>query len=152
MTSQFPIIANAVQAVVAALDGAPSRVMVKDTDNVSPDECPCVVITMGDEVPVLEVSGAGTDTDQGDRCVGYQIGVSVYRENLAANQSHTGAQQNFVRMAQAALAKKTLSGAPTVYGARVERRHAWENRPFAQGFEKSVFMVTFFSSETRLGN
>ena len=151
MASIYQTIAESVRAVVAAVSGAPARVMVKDTDNVSPDEIPCVVITMGDEYVLREWSGAGTETDQGDKYVAYAIGISVYLTNLGANQT-LGSRQQFVERCQQALNKKSLAGASTVKGSKLERRAAWEHQHFRTGVEKSVFGVVFFSAETKLGN
>lgn len=155
MSAVFTTIGAAVQDVIANVSGAPANVFLRDTDVVHPDELPCVVVTMGDAYTLRQYSGAGIDVgddkDQGDRLVAYQIGVSVYAENQAANQT-LGTRQDFVEACVLALSPRALAGAPTVYGNRVERRPAWERRPFRQGVEKSVFLVTFLSAETRLGN
>lgn len=151
MAAEHTTIANAVATVISGVSGAPARVFVRDTDVVHPGESPCVIVTMGEAYTIRQYSGAGTATDQGDKLVGYQIGVSIYAENQVAN-STLGTRQDFIRDCVHALSAKTLSGAPTVYGCQIERRAAWENRPFKAGVEKSVFAVTFFSAETRLGN
>jgi hypothetical protein len=151
MASTFETIASAVRTVVAAVSGAPATVEVRDTDVVHPEEMPIVVITMGDENPFRSVSGAGTSTDQGDEIVTYEIGVSIYKENQAANAT-VGDRQDFVEACQKVLHNNTLAGAPSVFKAEMVRRAAWEHRPFRDGVEKSVFGVVFYSSETKLGN
>ena len=151
MASIYQTIAESVRDVVANVSGAPARVVVRDTDIAHPEEFPIVVITMGEESVIREVSGAGSVTDQGDKLVAYPIGLSIYATNLGDNQT-LGSRQQFVERCQQALNKKSLAGASTVYGTKLERRSAWEHRPLRDGVEKSVFGVIFFSAETKLGN
>jgi hypothetical protein len=152
MASYHKAIADAARGVVAALSGAPDIVVVRDTDVAHSDEIPCVIVTMGDVDEALSVSGAGSSTDQGDVCEMYQVGFSIYRANLAANQAGLDTNPDFVLRAQQALNKTTLAGVSGVYGTRLVRRDSWENQPFAKGVEKSVFGVVFLHARTRLGN
>lgn len=152
MASYHKAIADAAGAVVAALSGAPALVVVRDTDVAHPEEMPCVIVTMGDVDVVLEVTGAGSATDQGDVCEAYQIGFSFYRANLGANQTDIDAWPDLILRAQQALNKNSLAGAAGVYDTQLVRFDQWEPASFIKGVEKSVFGMLFFHSRTRLGN
>jgi len=151
VASNFTTIAAAVRTVIAGLSGAPDTVLVKDDDSIHPGEAPAVIVTMGDEEESIAVSGAGTDTDQGDRLMAYQIGVTIYKGNLGTNEA-LGTNQDFVLACQQALNRKSLAGAPSVYGTKLVRRDAWERQALKDGVEVSRFGLIFYSAETRLGN
>lgn len=153
MPSYFKTIADAAAAVLAALPGVPGPVTVRKDNAVQPrEQTPRVVVDFGEERVIQAVSGAGTDTDQGDVLKEYAIGVSVYRRRHADVSTDLSPNADFVLAAKQALSKKTLAGAPSVYGTRLVDSAAWEHQPFGQGWEVSTFGVLFYSAETRLGN
>lgn len=152
MASVFAACANALQTIVAGVAGAPSLVVVRDTDAFHAGEGSCVIITMGEEYEEKALSGAGTDTDQGDRLMAYQFGFSFYTGNLGLNQTGIETRQDFITACQQAMNKKNLAGVPTVYDTALVRRSAWEPESFKNGVEKSVWGLLVRSAETRLGN
>lgn len=156
MASYYKTIGDRALAVAAAVTGAPSLCEFRDTDVIHPREAdsltPCLIATLGEEEEVMAVSGAGTDTDQGDRLMAYPVAFTEYRRRPGTNSTDLSLNQDFILLVQQALNKKSLSGAPTVYGTKLVRRSAWEHQPFKDGWEVSRFGIIFYSAETRLGN
>jgi hypothetical protein len=151
-TSYFLRIANAVKAALSDLGGGLS-IVVREEDSVKTrDTYPLAVVTMGDEGldQLLDVTG-GAGTDQGDIGVTYQIGVSIYRENLgdiAADDTNPA----YVQRAQQILGRaRPLADVPTVYMGTLVRNAAWEGREFVKGVEVSRFAVIFHNAEPRCG-
>lgn len=149
-------IANAVKTIVTALTGAPSLVQVSKTDVIHPRDITsafaAVIITMGDEIEIGSVSGAGTSTDQGDVLKSYQIGITIYGTNFGNISTDLSSHPDFVLACKQALNKTTLSGVPSVYGSRLVSNSEWESTAFGDGNEMSVFGMVFWNAETRLGN
>ena len=152
--SPFRQIADAVATVITSISGAPATVEVRKDDAFrSRETLPLAIVTMGAARKILAVSGEGSSTNQGDVCYAYEIGVTIYRDNRADLSTNLDAQPDYVHRCKQALAKKTLAGAPTVYGSQiVDDPSAWEHQPFGDGHEVSRFGAIFLSAETRLGD
>lgn len=157
MPSYAVPIANAARTIVAALPNAPSLVEVRKTDVTHPREITssfaACIITIGTERVMLAVSGAGTDTDQGDVLKAYEIGFSIYGTSFGDVSSSLDTNPEFTLKVKQALNKKSLVGVPTVYGTQLVDHAEWEERQdFGDGNEVSRFVILFFNAETRLGN
>ncbi len=152
MTNIGLLCANSFRDTIAALTGAPALVVVRDTDVFHPGEPNCIIITLGDEYEEKALSGAGTDTDQGDRLMVYPVGFSHYTVNLAENQTGLATRQDFITTCQKTLNRKSVTSVTSIYDTALERRRMWEPEFFKQGVEKSVWMLLCRSAETRLGN
>lgn len=157
MPSYAIAIANAARNVIAALSGAPSVVEVRKTDVVHPREINTpfagVIIYLRTEHVLMAVSGAGSDTDQGDLLKAYELGISIYGTTFGDIASDMDTHPNFALRVKQALNKKSLAGVPTVYGTDLEDNAEWEDRrDFGDGNEVSRFIIRFFNAETKLGN
>ncbi len=145
-------VADAAKAVVVNL-GAPN-VVIRESDTVQPrDTYPLVIITLGEEIldPQLDVMGGPSANDQGDIGVQYQIGFSMYREQLG-DIAADDVNQSLVQLSQQKLGRAyPLPAVPSVYDGRLVRRDAWEGQEFVTGVEVSRFAVIFHNAEPRCG-
>jgi len=152
MASYRKQIADALVTVISGITGAPSLVVYRDTDVVHPttDTTPCAIVTAGGADPVgPHVSGAGTTVDMGYVRRVYEYGVSIYRDNIGTNQSNLDVNATFIELCQKALDGVSLSGVASVDQVDIVRNGAWEDMPFKNGVEKSIFGILVYNSETR---
>ncbi len=149
--SVFKTIADAVVAVITPLAGTAYTVELRKDDSVTAREGkPVVIVTMGDFNEVGALSGAGTDADQGDTLITYQIGVSIYRTCLGDIDEDLTQSPDLIETVKHALNKKSLASASSVYDTKLVSHPEWERQAFGKGYEVSRFGVLFYSAEERI--
>lgn len=147
-------IAQASLQVVGGVSGCPSLREVRDNDQLEPREATeAVIVTLGDDPVVLEVTGAtGTPSDgYGDVCKGYGVGFAFYLRKLVDPETDLTRSPLFILQCKQALGKTSLVGVSGVYDTDIVQNPAWENQEFEKGLMVSRFGVVFYHAEPRNG-
>lgn len=133
----------------------PPLVEFRKADVVHPGEAPCVIVTIGGELPPegdggFQLQGAGTPEDYGTVGKRYLIGISIYTECINALSTGTGDHLNLVLRIKQAFDVPTLDGADSWWACKIHQNSDWESQ-FQNGAEVSRFVIEAFSEEPRNG-
>ena len=150
-------------AAVAKIEGLPpdpvpipDLIEFRKDDVVRVGEVPCVIVTIGGELPPegeggFALQGAGTPEDYGTVGKRYLVGVSVYGACVGDLSTNQGDHPALVLRIKQAFDVPALAGADSWWGCKVHQHPAWERREFANGVEVSRFVIEAFSEEPRNG-
>jgi hypothetical protein len=130
----------------------PGLIEWRMADIVHPGEAPCVIITIGGELPAeqgFQLQGAGTPSDYGSVAKKYLIGVSIYTACLGDLSTDVGYHPALVLRIKQAFDVPGLEGADTVLWCTLHENAAWEKQEFIKGIQVSRFVLEFTSLEPR---
>lgn len=151
MASHVYDIATALKTVLAGVNGVPATIAIRKKDTPHSDECPILIITLGDELePNFQVMGAGIANDFGTVGKRYLMGISLYTRNTGNLSTHVDEHPALVlRIKQALDQPLSYPGFETVWNTELHEHPEWELQEFAKGVEVSRFGLVFNSAEGR---
>jgi hypothetical protein len=154
MASHIYNIATAVKTVISGVNGVPTNIDIRKKDSPHVDDCPILIITLGDELePSFQVMGGGVSGDYGTVGKRYLIGISIYTKNLGDLSTDVDDHPALVlRIKQAIDQPLNTGGVPesaTVWNTELKDHPEWEQQEFSKGVEVSRFALIFESAEAR---
>lgn len=145
MASYAKQIADAVVGVIQGVQGAPATVQYRKANSLyAKEQKPAVIVSIEDETK-LGRAFEGTIHKQ------YKVVIGIYRLCLADIASDLDLSPQFILRVKQALDRASLTGVTVAWDVDLVDNPEWENQPFGNGMEVSMFGLLVTTTEPQNG-